>query len=143
VTVCCIVPAYNEEKRIGGVLEVLAESPLLDQIVVVNDGSTDDTSEIVGRFNRVTLIEQVNKGKGDALLAGVRVSKHPLLVFCDADLEGLKQEHLVQIIEPVRSGEFRLVVGSQEFSGGKPLTPNDTSSKKSTISSCWNLGEKK
>ena len=51
-----IVPAYNEEKKIGGVLKSLINSSLVDEIIIINDGSNDNTLSIVRKFKKIKLI---------------------------------------------------------------------------------------
>jgi glycosyltransferase involved in cell wall biosynthesis len=90
-----IVPAYNESARIGGTLERILQH-LKDQkwnaeIIVVNDGSRDDTTDVVGRFvtehREVRLIENPgNQGKGYAVRNGMLNARGKVLLFTDADL---------------------------------------------------------
>jgi len=115
--VSCIVPAYNEEKGIAAVLTVLGQSPLINEIIVVDDGSRDKTAAVVKeKFPQVKLIiHRQNRGKADALYTGVEHSRYPILFFCDADLIGLQVNHLEQLIAPVASNETRMVVGTPEY----------------------------
>jgi len=115
--VSCIVPAYNEEETIGSVLRILNASSLIDEIIVVDDGSKDKTGLKVRKdFPRVRLvIHSKNKGKADALLTGAKTAKNPVLFFCDADLRGLKQKHINKLVNPVISGKTKMVVGAQEY----------------------------
>ena len=115
--VSSIVPAYNEERNISTVLDVLTTSTLIDEILVVDDGSTDKTAQVVKEnFPGVNLIfHSQNKGKADALLTGAKKAKNEILFFCDADLTGLKQKHIRGIVVPVLSGKTRMVVGAQEY----------------------------
>ncbi|MBL7078100.1 glycosyltransferase family 2 protein [Candidatus Shapirobacteria bacterium] len=124
--VSCIIPAYNEVKNIKRVLALLVNFPLLSEIIVVNDGSTDKTGEIVkNNFPQVRLIIlPKNQGKADALIAGAKAAKHPVLFFCDADLINLKKTHLNSLIKPVLGKKVKMMVGAQEF-----MAPNRLSKK--------------
>src|SRR4030042_6019601 len=115
-SVSAIVPAFNEGKYIGRVLEVLATPRLLGEVSVVDDGSTDRTSAIVKEtFPTVRVLShQKNRGKADALLTGAKAAKNPTLLFCDADLTTLKVSHVQELIGPVLTGKLRMVVGVQE-----------------------------
>lgn len=104
--VSCIICAYNEEERIGGVLSATAGHPLLDEILVINDGSKDKTEEVAQRFPGVRVITMnPNGGKSRAFAAGVRAARNELLLMLDADLLGITHEALTQLIEPVLRGD--------------------------------------
>lgn len=128
--VTCIVPAYNEAGRIENVLPTLIASPLINEIIVVDDGSNDGTGEIVKKsFPNLKLIKKAkNEGKANAMITGAIKAKNPILFFCDADLTGLTQDHLKKLILPVVCGKLRMAVGAQEYmntfktSSGKPMT---------------------
>lgn len=118
--VAVIVPAFNEEANISNVLSVLKQVPMVDEIVVVNDGSTDRTSE-VARAHGVTVVDMhENQGKGAAMKAGAEVARADILLFLDADLIGLTPAHVKELLEPVVSGETDATVGI--FEGGRPST---------------------
>src|SRR5208282_4684688 len=72
VRISCIICAFNEAPRIAAVLAVASEHPLLYEVIVVDDGSTDSTTEIVKLFPSVKLISYpVNRGKSFAMATGV------------------------------------------------------------------------
>src|SRR5690625_1626002 len=106
-----VVPAYNEEDNIHAVLSVLESCPLLDEVIVVSDGSTDQTAQ-VARQHDVRVVElPVNMGKGGAMKAGSRHTDAEVLLFVDADLIGLTREHIAQMLNPVLRGECMMSVG--------------------------------
>lgn len=107
-----IVPAFNEASRIQAVISVLEWVPFLNETIVVDDGSTDDTFSCIHAVNGIRAVRLArNVGKGGALAAGVRQTDAEILVFLDADLVGLRPDHVRQIFEPVRSRELDMCVG--------------------------------
>ncbi|MDP3012997.1 MAG: glycosyltransferase family 2 protein, partial [Candidatus Subteraquimicrobiales bacterium] len=97
-----VIPAYNEENHIKPVLDTVISTSFIDEIIVVNDGSTDKTEEIVKAYETVKLINRKkNGGKGAALKDGIDASSGDIIVFVDADLVGLTVKHLNNLIEPL------------------------------------------
>ncbi len=119
--VSAIIPAYNEEENIKEVLETVSRAKL-SEIIVVDDGSEDDTSRIARNFEDVCLVVlEENRGKTEALKAGVERSNNDVLLFLDADLVNLRRRHLEEMIEKFFSkNEESMVLGV--FKEGRPVT---------------------
>jgi len=110
--VAAIIPSFNEAERIADVLEVVTKSKIIDEIIVVDDGSTDDTEKIVKKFKKVKYLKnKKNIGKADSMDKGVSLTDADIIFFCDADLIGLKEEIISGIVKPVKQGDFNMFIG--------------------------------
>lgn len=109
--VTAIVPAYNEEERIGSVLDVLVNFPGFSEIIVVDDGSTDRTLDIVKKYDVAYIRIEKNSGKGHAMDLAVKKAKTDVIFFCDADVKNLTHETIENIVRPVLDGEVEMFVG--------------------------------
>ncbi len=118
--VSAIVPALNEEKNIANVLKVLLNSKALSEVILVDGGSKDKTAEI-GKAMGAKVLKVKGGGKGYGMLKGAEISKSPVIVFFDADLVGLKEKHILQLISPVVEDDADMVVGIRERWAGLPL----------------------
>ena len=107
-----IIAAWNEERTIADVLRALTSSPLIDEVIVVSDGSTDDTVEICRSFEGVrTIALRSNHGKGFAMAVGVANASNDILFFCDGDMYNVTEEHIAALIEPVRRDACDMNIG--------------------------------
>ncbi|MBE0447768.1 MAG: glycosyltransferase family 2 protein [Actinobacteria bacterium] len=119
--VAVIVPAYNEEKWIGSVLEVLTKINIISEIIVVNDGSKDRTSEVASSYNVKVIDRDINGGKGAAMQMGIGATDAGIIAFIDADLIGISSEHIRNLIEPlIIDTDLMMTVG--KFTGGRLTT---------------------
>src|SRR5919112_3850762 len=120
-----VIPAYNESARIGKTLrELLAyleQQPGGGEVIVVDDGSKDDTTGVAegvfaerrargveGRVIRV----QPNRGKGNAVRTGLLAARNTVAAFFDADLS-MPITETPKLVEPIRSGQYDVVFGSR------------------------------
>ncbi len=117
-----LVPAYNEAATIVEVLDRVAALDVEKQIVVVDDGSTDGTGDLVEEWrdgrDTVQLVRQTNRGKGAAIRAAIPFADGEIAVIQDADLE-YDPADVPALIEPIERGVADVVFGSR-LSGGKP-----------------------
>ena len=117
-----LIPAYDEAATIGEVLERVDALGLDRQIIVVDDGSSDATADIVARYAAehpgVTLISQPNRGKGAAIRRAIHEIDGDIAVIQDADMEYDPAE-VPRLIEPIQRGVADVVYGSR-LSGGQP-----------------------
>lgn len=104
MTTAIIIPAYNEQERIGATLEALEHVSGIDRIVVVDDGSTDQTVKIAQEAGAEVIALSENKGKGEALRQGLaRTRDVEVVAFLDADLASSSQE-VKKLLHPVWEG---------------------------------------
>ncbi|PIR41191.1 MAG: hypothetical protein COV31_02165 [Candidatus Yanofskybacteria bacterium CG10_big_fil_rev_8_21_14_0_10_46_23] len=121
-----IIPAYNEEKRLGGTLEAvdqyLFRQPYDYEVVVVNDGSTDETAKLVRdyapKIKGLRLINQeVNQGKGWAVRRGILETTGRIKIFMDAD-NSTTIDHLEKML-PLFEAGYDVVIGSRRTPGAQ------------------------
>ncbi|MEA2637911.1 MAG: hypothetical protein QOE18_968 [Chloroflexota bacterium] len=117
-----LIPAFNEARTINEVLDRISALGLDFEAVVVDDGSTDGTADIVAQRaetdGRVRLMCKPNGGKGSALRHGIPHCRGEIVVIQDADME-YDPGDVPALIEPITSGVADVVYGSR-LSGGRP-----------------------
>jgi glycosyltransferase involved in cell wall biosynthesis len=122
VRVSFVIPAYNEAPTLLDVLERVEALDFEKQIVVVDDGSTDGTSELLEEWARRhpahVVLRQENRGKGAAVRAGIPHATGEITLIQDADME-YDPVDVPALIEPILRGVADAVYGSR-LSGGRP-----------------------
>ena len=121
-TLSVIIPAFNEAGTIRQVVEAVKALPIDTEIIVVNDGSTDETSVILEQMGdepKLKILQcKENRGKGAAIRLGLEQVTGQFVVIQDADLE-LCPRDLILILETLQNGIAKVVYGSRFVNGQK------------------------
>lgn len=120
--ITAVVTALNEEATVGEVLKVLLDSKYFDQVILVDDGSTDKTAEVGRKLGaKVVKLEKVGgSGKGNAMQQGVNSTDAGIIAFFDADIIGLSKEHISCLVDPMLKGGIEMCVGVRSRLLGLP-----------------------
>ena len=115
-----IIPAYNEEKYLGKTIKLIKKTGLDIDIVVVNDGSTDRTSEVARKMGCAVVELKENRGKANAFYAGLKAGLErnaPAVVTLDADMITVPRDDLAELISVARKAtearKINMVIGVQ------------------------------
>ena len=115
----CIIPAFNEWPRIAKVLETVLSCDEIDEVIVVNDGSTDNTWGIIDSFTHSKLQKinlENNGGKAQAILHWVKISTWNFIVMIDSDLLGLTSKHITSLVGPIKNHKAHVTLSIRENS---------------------------
>jgi glycosyltransferase involved in cell wall biosynthesis len=120
--VSAIVPVFDEETTVKKVVEVLLASHLINEVICVNDGSSDGSLAVLETFGKqITLIDlKQNQGKGYALVAGICAAQYDIVAFFDADLANLSDRHIETLLAPILDASACAVLG---YPTGDALSP--------------------
>lgn len=103
--VSVIIPAYNEEDTVATVVGVVKEVSFVDEIIVVNDGSSDNTRQEALNAGARVITHETNKGKGEALFTGYKEAECDIIAFIDADIHNLTSKKVEAMIMPILEGK--------------------------------------
>lgn len=110
------MPVYNERETIQEIIRRVKESPVVNEIIIVDDGSTDGTREILDGLRNEKLIQVIlhdkNMGKGAAVRSGIQAVTGDLLIIQDADLE-YDPRDFPKLLQPIKEGIADVVYGSR------------------------------
>ena len=112
LSISIVIPCKNEENTIATLIENLIDSNIADEIIVVNDGSTDNTLKIINDYNIKVITHPYSKGNGASIKAGARKATCDILIFMDAD-----GQHQVSEIPKLIAGiehNFDMVIGARD-----------------------------
>ncbi|WP_088336343.1 glycosyltransferase [Methanopyrus sp. KOL6] len=107
--VSVVIPAYNEEKTVARVVRAAKECDLVNEVIVVDDGSEDRTAEEAEAAGAIVISHSVNRGKGEAMKTGLKHASGEIVAFVDADIKNIRPEMIEKMIRPVLEGEADLV----------------------------------
>jgi dolichol-phosphate mannosyltransferase len=118
--VTVLVPALNEEDTIAEVVDRLLALPLSKQVIVIDDGSTDKTPQILQKYkDQITILTNpARSGKGAAIVKALPHATGKVVIIQDADLEYLPEE-IPKLVEPILKGQAGVVYGTR-FAEGLP-----------------------
>ena len=106
--VSVIIPAYNEEETVAKVVKVVKKVSFVDEIIVVNDGSSDNTAQEAEKAGAIVITHEINKGKGQALHTGYKEAECDIIAFIDADIYNLTSKKVEAMIMPILEGKAEI-----------------------------------
>lgn len=110
-----VVPCFNEGNRIVPVLKSIKKFSLSKEIIVVDDGSNQKTTDILATIKGIKLITHPkNLGKSQALKTGLLASRSDIVAFVDADLVNLKPSHLLSLTKPIIDNQYDMVISDRQ-----------------------------
>ena len=114
-----IIPAFNEQKTIRKTIRAALGARYVDEIIVVDDGSSDKTFLEASKMPIIAIKHEKNRGKGVAIKTGIKAAKNDVICFIDADLPEWTAAKINMIVKPVAIGEADFVKTSFNRSSGR------------------------
>ena len=106
-----VIPAWNEAETVGAVVYAALDAGLIDEVVVVDNASSDSTGNVAATHG-ARVVHEPMAGKGEAMRAGVAAASHAdVIVFLDADLVGLRPHHVDGLVASVMAGDADMACG--------------------------------
>lgn len=108
----CIIPFYNEGFRVFQVLEVVTQIKSISQVICVDDGSSDNTSELIKQYWPTVelIILPENKGKAEAIRHGVQKAQNENILLMDADLQSINKEEVERAIDAIAHQNLDMLI---------------------------------
>lgn len=126
-----VIPTYNEEKVIGECLDSLQNQSIKDfEIIIVDDGSSDNTPDIVSKYKNILLLRQNHQGPAMARNLGASHAKGKILVFVDADM-AFDKNFLKNLTRPIAEGKVKGTFSKEEY----------VKNWNNIWAKCWNINQ--
>lgn len=116
MTLSIIIPAKNEAGSLAILLPAIRQLHPDAQLIVIDDGSTDDTAHVARAHATLLIQHPVSMGNGAAIKSGARRATGDILVTMDADGQH-RPEDIAQLVTPVAAGELDMMVGARDYNG--------------------------
>lgn len=120
-----VIPVYNEVQNVSEIIKRVQAQKLANEIVIVDDGSSDGTRELLkeldGKKKIRVILHERNQGKGAAVVTGLKAARGDILLIQDADLEYDPRDY-PQILKPIEEGIADVVYGSRFLGGPRRAT---------------------
>jgi glycosyltransferase involved in cell wall biosynthesis len=118
--IAVVIPAYNEERSIADVIAAVKKADIISKIIVVSDGSSDNTAYIAESMGADVISLERNIGKGGAMKAGFDSCAADVILFLDADLIGLTYHYVLSLLKPIVDNKADMSIGI--FKDGRLIT---------------------
>lgn len=120
-SVSVVIPARNEEKHIAKVIKNIQKCELVDEIIVINNNSSDKTEEIALQAGaKVYLCKKV--GKGHAMALGLKKAHGDIILYADADIDNYKDDFIEKMLKPILEDKYAFVKSTFDRSQGRVTT---------------------
>lgn len=121
-----VLPIYNERPTIQTILDQVLAVGLADEVIAVDDGSTDGTREVLAAYARTNprvrvILHERNQGKGAAVVTGIKAATQDLILIQDADLEYDPRDY-PSLLAPIQEDKADVVFGSRFLGGARRTT---------------------
>src|SRR4249920_1242769 len=113
-----IIPALNEEKTIGSVVKFCLADPLVAEVIVVDDRSTDNTAREASKSGAKVILSDV-RGKGISMREGISYAYNELIVFLDGDIDPYPEKTIRNLVNPILDAKADFVKGAFARNAGR------------------------